>query len=64
MNDPNSEDVDMHVVGDAEAHDILGRIEPFVDDHASQFLLAQMGSSGKSYRRESASAARRFVSEI
>ena len=64
MNDANSEDVDMHFVGDSEAHDFLGSIEPSVDDHISQLLLAQMGSPGGSYRRDSASAARRFVSEI
>ena len=62
--EPSTEDVDMEFVGDLEAHDFLGSLGPSVDDAVSELLLAQMGSSGRSYRRESAAAARRFVSEI
>ena len=62
--EPSTEDVDMEFVGDLEAHDFLGSLGPSVDDAVSELLLAQMGSSGRSYRRESAIAARRFVSEM
>ena len=59
-----NEDVDMHFVGNLELHDALGSIEPTIDDEVSHLLLTQMGSCGRSYKRESAQAAKRIVSEI
>ena len=59
-----SGDIEMDFVGSLEPYSDLGSLEPFVDDVVSQLLLSQMGSSGKSYHRESATAARRIVSEI
>ncbi len=59
------DDVEMDFVGcvDHCATDI-GSLEPSVDDQICEILLAQMGSSGRSYRREAAQAARRIVSEV
>ena len=59
-----SEDVDMGFIGSLEVHDFLGNLEPSIDDSVSHLLLTQMGSCGRSYKRESAAAAKRLVSEI
>ena len=58
-------DVEMDFVGciDHTATGI-GSLEPNIGDFVSELLLAQMGSSGRQYRRESVQAARRIVSEI
>ena len=42
----------------------LGTLEPDFDDEVSALLLSQMGSTGRSYRRESCQAARRIVTEV
>ena len=59
-----SGDIEMDLVGSLEPYCDLGSLTPSIDDVVSQLLFSQMGSSGKSYRRESSSAARRIVSEI
>ena len=59
-----STDVNMDFVGSMEVHDVLGCLEPSIDDTISHLLLAQMGSSGRSYRRDTATAAKKLVSEI
>ena len=66
MGEPEmSGDVDMAFVGciDHSGTDI-GSLEPDIDDCICELLLAQMGSSGRRYRRETTQAARRLVSEI
>ena len=42
----------------------LGSLEPDVDDVIAQLLVTQMGSSGRSMRREQRSGMRRVGSEI
>ena len=58
-------DVDMDFVGciDHNSTDI-GSLEPSPDDYICELLLAQMGSSGRRYRRETVQAVRKMVSEI
>ena len=42
----------------------IGSLEPSPDDFIGQLLLQQLGSSGRSFRREQRSCARRIVSEM
>ena len=51
-------------VGNFDVADSLGRLEPSFDDEVSTLLLNQLGSVGRSHRRESCSAARRLVTEV
>ena len=60
--EPN--DVDMHFIGSCELHDDLGTLQPEFDDSVSHLLLTQMGSSGRSYKRDFTRAAKQIVSEI
>ena len=62
--DQASEDVEMDFIGSVEPYDILGSLEPSADDTVSGLLLAQMGSAGRSYRREQSTAARKLPSAI
>ena len=62
--DHANQDVDMDFIGSLELHDSLGNLEPEADDAISQMLLMQMGSAGRGYRRDRATAARKIVSEI
>ena len=48
------DDNSMDFIGNFEAADSLGRLEPTFDDEVSVFLLNQLGSSGRSYKREAA----------
>ncbi len=57
-------DVDMDFIGNLEAHDHLGSIEPTVDDFVSGLLLQQLGSLGRSYKREARKSSKALVSEI
>ncbi len=57
-------DVEMEFIGSMEVMDNLGKLEPSFDDEVSNFLLAQMGSSGKVHQKDACRAARRIVSEI
>ena len=43
---------------------LLGSLEPSADDFMSDLLLQQLGSSGRSYRREHRASCRRIVSEM
>ncbi len=58
------DDVEMEFVGSLEVMNAIGKLEPSFDDEVSNFLLAQMGSSGKVYQKDASRAARRIVSEI
>ncbi len=59
------EDVEMAFVGCLDhCATGIGSLEPNVDDQVCELLLAQMGSSGRSYRREATQAARKIVSEM
>ena len=42
----------------------IGSLEPSVDDFVSGMLLQQLGSSGRSYRREARASCTRIVSEM
>ncbi len=42
----------------------IGSLEPDVDDVVSDMLLQQLGSTGRSHRRETRRACRRIVSEV
>ena len=57
-------DVDMEFVGELNLVSGLGHLQPSVDESVSALVLAQMGSSGRSYAREKASGARRILAEI
>ncbi len=57
-------DVEMDFVGSLELENEIGRLEPSVDDVASSMILQQIGSLGRSYRREARQGARKLVSEI
>ncbi len=57
-------DVEMEFVGSMEVMNAIGKLEPSFDDEVSNFLLAQMGSSGKVHQKDASRAARRIVSEI
>ncbi len=57
-------DVEMEFVGCLQVADDIGKLEPSADDSISELLLQQLGSCGKSYRREARVAVRKIVSEI
>ena len=57
-------DVEMDFIGNMELVDDLGKLEPRFDDELSCLLLNQLGSVGRSYRREARQAARHIVSEV
>ncbi len=59
-----SHDVEMDFVGSVEPEGELGKLEPSVDDVISNLILRQIGSSGRSYKREGRHGARKLVSEI
>ena len=42
----------------------LGILEPSVDDFVSDILLQQLGSSGRTFKREKRASCRRLVSEM
>ncbi len=54
----------MDFVGSFELEDGIGKLEPSIDDAASDMILQQIGSLGRSYRREVRQSARKLVSEI
>ena len=61
-------DENMEHDGEGNGNDVnmgfIGSLEPAADDFVSGMLLQQIGSSGRGYRREAASACRRIVSEM
>ena len=59
-----AQDVEMDFVGSLKTEGEIGRLEPSVDDAASSMILQQIGSLGRSYRREARQGARKLVSEI
>ena len=63
-NEDESNDVNMQFVGALRVEDALGSLEPTVDDFVSSLLLRQLGSLGRSYRREARQASKAIVSEI
>jgi len=58
-----SED-EMGFIGNFTVADSLGRLEPTFDDEVSTMLLDQIGSVGRSHKREARTAARRLVTEV
>ena len=60
----DTRDVEMDFVGDLAVEDTLGSVEPSADDIASTLILQQLGSLGRSYRREARQGSRALVSEI
>ena len=59
-----SQDVEMEFCGELNLMSELGQLEPSFNDHVSELLLNQLGSSGKSFRREARNAGKKIVSEI
>ena len=49
---------------DAMDMGIVGAMEPSADDFIGDLLLQQLGSSGRSYKREHRAACARIVSEM
>ena len=59
-----SNDVEMDFVGHVQNSQGIGSLEPSVDDCIAELLLAEMGSSGKSRKRDGRKGFRKLVSEI
>ena len=57
----NDESMD---VDDNDAMGFIGSLEPSAEDYASEILLQQLGSFGRSYRREARASCTRIVSEM
>ena len=62
--DPEGGDVEMDFVGSLNLIEELGQMEPSFDDEISSLLLSQMGSVGKSCRREAQRSGKKLLSEI
>ena len=62
--DKATSEADMGSVGNFTVADRIGRLEPSFGDEVSALLLNQLGSVGRSHRRESRAAARRLVTEV
>ena len=60
----DSEDADMGAVHGAESEEDVGVVYEDIEDDVMTVLLAQMGQSSKSYRREFKKASKHLVSEI
>ena len=58
------QDVEMDFIGAMKAQEEIGRLEPSVDDVVSNLILQQIGSLGRSYRREARQGVKKLVSEI
>ena len=58
------EDADMGAVQEDESEEEMGMVHQDIDDEISTILLAQMGQSSKSYRRDFAKGYRHLVSEV
>jgi hypothetical protein len=63
MDDPNA-DADMGAVHEAESEEEMGIVHEDVEDEISSMLLAQLGQSSKSYKRELRTGCKHLVSEI
>ena len=64
INDPNRTDMDTDFVGSCTVFNDLGSLEPSVDDVISSLFLQELGSSGRSYKRELRRGMKAIVSEI
>ena len=64
MEENTGNDAEMDFVGILQADQEIGSLEPSFDDEVSALLLAEMGSSGRHYRRDGRRAMRKIVSEI
>ena len=62
--EPQDDSMEVDFVGETEPVSFIGSLEPSFDDEVSSILLSEMGSSGKSYRRDQARNMKRLVSEI
>lgn len=58
------EDADMGAVQEEESEEEVGIVHEDLEDEVSTLLLAQMGQSSRSYRREFKKASKHLVSEI
>ena len=63
-NDIDGEDADMGAVQEEESEEEIGIVHEDLEDEVSTILLAQLGQSSKSYRREFRKASKHLVSEI
>ena len=57
-------DENIDPIGNFEAAHGLCKLEPDFDDEFTVTILNKMGGSGRSFRREACSAARRIVTEV
>ena len=60
----DSQDVEMEFCGELNLMSEVGQLEPSFNDHVSEHLLNQLGSVGKSFRREARDAGKKIGSEI
>ena len=60
----NERDVEMEFCGELNLMSEVGQLEPSFNDSVSELLLNQLGSVGKSFRREARNAGKKIVSEI
>ena len=60
----NERDVEMEFCGELNLMSEVGQLEPSFNDSVSELLLTQLGSVGKSFRREARNAGKKIVSEI
>ena len=62
--DDGDEDADMGAVQEEESEEEMGIVHEDIDDEISAVLLAQVGQSSRSYRRELRKSYKHLVSEI
>ena len=62
--DSDERDVEMDFCGELNLLSEIGRLEPSFHDHVSELLLNEIGSVGKSFRREARNAGKKIVSEM
>ena len=60
----NEPDVEMEFCGELNLMSEVGQLEPSFNDSVSELLLNQLGSVGKSFRREARNAGKKIVSVI
>ena len=60
----DEQDVEMDFCGELNLMSDLGQLEPTFQDRVSELLLNQLGSVGKSYRKDARKAGKKIVSEI
>ena len=60
----DSQDVEMEFCGELNLMSEVGQLEPSFNDHVSELLPNQLGSVGKSFRRDARNAGKHILSAI